>query len=50
MTNIEIVEIPNSDGTITESVVIDNGDGSFTSMLKSAWDELQAQKELGGTL
>ena len=33
-----------------EHVIIDNGDGSFTSMLKSTWDELEAQKELGGTL
>ena len=46
MDNVEIVV--NSEGK--ECVVIDNGDGSFTSMLKSTWDELEAQKELGGTL
>jgi hypothetical protein len=33
-----------------EIVVITNTDGSTASMLKSTWDELEAQKELGGTL
>ena len=33
-----------------EVVIIDRGNGEFTSMLKSTWDELEAQKELGGTL
>lgn len=42
--HIQIVEIENSDKSITESIVIDNGDGSFTSMLKSTWDELEASK------
>jgi hypothetical protein len=27
------------------SVVIDNGDGSFTSMTKAHWEELQARQE-----
>jgi hypothetical protein len=29
-----------------EHVIIDHGDGSFTSMLKSTYDELQAQQAL----
>ena len=33
-----------------EHAIIDRGNGEFTSMLKSTWDELQAQQELGGTL
>lgn len=33
-----------------EIAIITYADGSYTSMLKSTWDELQAQKELGGTL
>jgi hypothetical protein len=45
MENIEIVEIKG-----VEHIVIDKGNGEYTSMLKSTWDELQAQKELGGTL
>ena len=33
-----------------EHILIDNGDGSFTSMLKSTWDKLEAQREQSGTL
>ena len=47
MTNIQIIEIPDSIGNIVESVVIDNQDSTFTSMLKSTYDEQQAQ-QLGG--
>ena len=49
MDKIEIVEIETLGG-IEEHIIIDRGNGEFTSMLKSTWDELQAQKELGGTL
>lgn len=31
-------------------VVIENEDGSTLTMPKTLWDELEAQKELGGTL
>ena len=48
--NYEIIEREDANGDIQTHVIIDNGDGSFTSMLKSAWEELEAQKELGGTL
>ena len=50
MDNIKIVEIENSFGETQTHVIIDNGDGSFTSMLKSTWDELEAQREQSGTL
>ena len=33
-----------------EYAIIDRGNGEFTSMLKSTWDELEAQKEQSGTL
>ena len=33
-----------------EHIVIDRGNGEFTTMAKAVWDELQAQTELGGTL
>ena len=33
-----------------EHIIIDRGNGEFTSMPKAIWDEQQAQKELGGTL
>lgn len=47
MTNIEIVEIEAPNGIETH-VIIDNGDGSFTSMPKAVWDELEAAKENAG--
>jgi hypothetical protein len=31
-------------------IIIDRGNGEFTSLLKSDWEAQQAQKELGGTL
>ncbi len=48
MDNIEIIEKPAVNGTMIEHVIIDNGDGSFTSMLKSTYDELQANQNNGG--
>jgi hypothetical protein len=30
-----------------EHAIIDRGNGEFTSMLKSTWDELEAAKENG---
>jgi hypothetical protein len=30
-----------------EHVIIDRGNGEYTSMLKSTWDELEAAKENG---
>jgi hypothetical protein len=33
-----------------EHIQIDKGDEGFVSMPKAIWDELQVQKELGGTL
>lgn len=50
MENIKIIEVIGLNGISLQHVVIDRGNGEFTSMLKSTWDELQAQKESGGTL
>jgi hypothetical protein len=47
MNQIKIIEIENLDGSITEHVIIDRGNGEFTSMPKSVWDELEAAKENG---
>jgi hypothetical protein len=38
--------IINSQGI--EHVIIDRGNGEFTSMPKSVWDELQANQNNGG--
>ena len=48
MNNINFVEILNPDGTTTSHVIIDRGNGEFTSMLKSVWDEQQAKQTQGG--
>ena len=51
MDNIKIVEVENPmDGSLVEHVIIDRGNGEYTSMLKSTWDELEAQREQSGTL
>lgn len=50
MDNIKIIELSNPDGSITEHVIIQRGNGEFTSMPKSVWDELEAQKADGETL
>jgi hypothetical protein len=44
MEKITIVEHTEQDGTITEHVVIDNGNGSFTSMTKAEYDRRQAEQ------
>ena len=41
MENIEIVTVTETDGTETEHVIIDRGNGEFTSMPKSVYDEQQ---------
>lgn len=40
MDNVTFVEILNIDGTTTIHSIIDRGNGEYTSMLKSAYDEM----------
>jgi acyl-CoA thioesterase FadM len=47
MDNISILEVENFDGSKTEHVIIDRGNGEYTSMPKAVWDELEAAKENG---
>lgn len=49
MENIEIIEIE-AFGQVTQHVIIDRGNGEYTSMPKAVWDEQQKAAELGGTL
>jgi hypothetical protein len=42
--NIEIIEVQNQDGTTTEHVIIDRGNGEFTSMTKAHYDQIEAAK------
>lgn len=46
---MKIHKVENAEGVEIEIVEIQNGDSS-TWMPKAVWDELEAQKELGGTL
>jgi hypothetical protein len=39
---IQEMQVPKSDGTTETYVVIDRGNDEFTSMLKSAYDEMVA--------
>lgn len=46
---IKTIEVQNNlDGSITEHVIIDRGNGEFTSMPKAIWDEQQAKQTEGG--
>jgi acyl-CoA thioesterase FadM len=46
--NYEIISVLDEvSGVEQQHVIIDNGDGSFTSMPKAVWDELEAAKENG---
>ena len=44
MDKIEIIEIE-SFGEVTQHVIIDRGNGEFTSMPKSVYDDRQAAQE-----
>ena len=39
-----------TDAEGVEHIIIDRGNDEFTSMPKSVWDELEAQREQSGTL
>jgi hypothetical protein len=42
----ELIEVESLTSTETH-IIIDRGNGEFTSMPKSVWDELEAAKENG---
>jgi hypothetical protein len=44
MENVTIVDIEDKDGGVTEHAIIDRGNGEYTSMLKSTYDELKANE------
>ena len=45
MDNVSFVQVENRDGSISEHAMINNGNGEFTSMLKSTYDEMIARNE-----
>ncbi len=44
MENVSFISVENPDGSITEHAIIDRGNGEFTSMLKSTYDEMIANE------
>jgi hypothetical protein len=46
MNKVKFVDFEQNGETVTHAI-IDNGDGSFTSMTKAHYDELEAAKENG---
>jgi hypothetical protein len=47
MENVSFIKVIGSNSVEVEHAIIDRGNGEFTSMLKSTYDEQQAQ-QLGG--
>ena len=45
MDNVTFIKITSVDGLEVEHAIIDRGNGEFTSMLKSTYDEMIAQSE-----
>jgi hypothetical protein len=43
MDNVTFIEIETAEG-LTEYAIIDRGNGEFTSMLKSTYDEIKANE------
>ena len=50
MNNVSFVKITSFDGTEIEHAIIDRGNGEFTSMLKSTYDEMIAKQDEASTL
>jgi hypothetical protein len=44
MDNVQFVDVTSYDGTVTTHAIIDRGNGEFTSMLKSTYDEMIANQ------
>ena len=45
MDNVTFIKVPNLGGEEVEFAIIDRGNGEFTSMLKSTYDEMIARNE-----
>ena len=45
MDNVTFIEVQATGGEVVEHAIIDHGNGEFTSMLKSTYDEMIARNE-----
>ena len=50
MDNVSFIEVENLDGSKTTHAIIDRGNGEYTSMLKSTYDEMIAKQNEAATL
>ena len=50
MDNVTFIKIAGIDGVEVEHAIIDRGNGEFTSMLKSTYDEMIAKQDEASTL
>jgi hypothetical protein len=50
MNDLIEIEVENTAGDSITHVIIDRGNGQFTSMPKAVWEEQQKAAKLGGTL
>jgi hypothetical protein len=44
MNNVTFIKVTGIDGVEREHAIIDRGNGEYTSMLKSTYDEMQAEQ------
>ena len=49
MDKVTFIKVADADGVEVEHAIIDHGNGEFTSMLKSTYDEQQAQLTTEGS-
>ena len=45
MDNVTFIELASTGGEVVEHAIIDHGNGEFTSMLKSTYNEMIARNE-----
>ena len=50
MENVSFIKVLGIDGVEVEHAIIDRGNGEFTSMLKSTYDEMIAKQDEANTL
>ena len=50
MDNVTFIQVEQTDGSIATHAIIDRGNGEFTSMLKSTYDEMIAKQDEANTL
>ena len=46
MNNVTFIQVEQLDGSLIEHAIIDRGNGEFTSMLKTTYEEQQAQQSI----